>query len=372
MKGYDRGIIIATFGLCIFGVIMVFSASSIYALQEYGSKYYFVKRQVIYLIIGFISAAVAAVIDINIIRKYIWFLYGAIILTLILVFVPHIGVVVSGSHRWIRLWHFSVQPSEFAKPVLILLIAHVLDEKIQRANNPTPVLLPLVYTGIMSFFILLQPDFGSVIIIASVVFFILFLLGADIMTLVFAVVSVIPVAVMLVLHSSYRLNRIKGFLDPWEHSNTSGFQIIQSAIAYGSGGVTGVGLGNSFEKLFYLPEAHTDFIFSVIAEELGFIGVVIVVGVFIYLIHKMLSVGFRAEGVFTKATVFGLTLFIALQSIINIGVTLGLLPTKGLTIPFISYGGSSLVANLISIGIILNLTKRVNDGEDEVNYSRWG
>jgi cell division protein FtsW len=372
MKDYDRGIIIATLMLCLFGVIMVFSASSIYALKVYGTKYYFVERQLVYLILGLLAGGVAAVINIDIVRKYVNLLYWFIILLLILVFVPHIGVVVSGSHRWLRLGGFTIQPSEFAKPVLILLIAHILEEKGQRLNNSPPVLLPLIYTAVVLLLIIKEPDFGSVVIITTVVFAILFLSGVDIMSLALALVPVIPVAVLLVVHSTYRLNRIKAFLDPWQHAQTGGFQIVQSTLAYGAGGITGVGLGNSFEKLFYLPEAHTDFIFSVVAEELGFIGVAAVIGVFIFLITKAFSIAARSESIFTKTTVYGLTLFIALQVIINIAVTLGLLPTKGLTMPFISYGGSSLTAELISIGIILNLSRRVNDGSDEADNSRWG
>ncbi len=371
MKGYDRGIIIITVLLCLFGVLMVFSASSIYALEEYGTKYYFVKRQVIYLVIGMIAGCIAAVVDINAVRKHIKFLYGFVLLLLVLVFVPHFGVVVSGSHRWLRLAGFTLQPSEFAKPVLVLLIAHILDVRVHGANSPVPILLPLAYTAVVLGLIVMEPDFGSVMIITIVVFMVLFLAGANITSLAAAALSTAPAAVLLVMHSTYRLNRIKAFLDPWQHAQTGGFQIVQSAIAYGAGGFTGVGLGNSFEKLFYLPEAHTDFIFSVIAEELGFVGVAAVMGVFIFLITKAFAIAARSGSVFTKTAVYGLTLFIALQVIINIAVTLGLLPTKGLTMPFISYGGSSLTAELISVGIILNLSKMVNEGNDEVDYSGW-
>lgn len=371
MKGYDKGIIIATLILCLFGVIMVFSASSIYALKLYGTKYYFVKKQILYLIFGLTAGGIAAVIDIDILRKYIKPLYGFILVGLILVFVPHIGIDVSGSHRWLRLGTFTIQPSEFAKPVLILLIAHILDEKTRGTNALPPVLEPLIYTAIMLILIIKEPDFGTAIIILTVVFTILFLSGARLKSLAAAVLSAIPVGILLIIHSSYRLNRIKAFLKPWQHAQTGGFQIVQSVIAYGVGGITGVGLGNSFEKLFYLPEAHTDFIFSVVAEELGFIGVAVVMSVFIFLITKAFGIGARSQNTFTKAAVYGLTLFIALQVIINIAVTLGLLPTKGLTMPFISYGGSSLTAELISVGIIVNLSKRVNDGTDEVDYSRW-
>lgn len=371
MKDYDRGIIIATLLLCFFGVMMVFSASSIYALKEYGTKYYFVRKQVFYLVIGLIAGGVAAVIDINLIRRYITIVYGLILFTMVLVFVPHIGIVVSGSHRWIRLGHFSIQPSEFAKPVLILLTAHLIDQRIQSKNAPVPVLIPLMYAGVLLFLMIKEPDFGSAVIMAGVVFAILFLSGARISSLLAAGLSGAGAGILLVIHSTYRLNRIKAFLDPWQHAQTGAFQIVQSAIAYGAGGITGVGPGNSFEKLFYLPEAHTDFIFSVIAEELGFLGVAAVIGVFIFLITKAFSVAARAESTFTKATVYGLILLIAMQVIINIAVTLGLLPTKGLTIPFISYGGSSLVAELISVGIILNLSRKVNEGNDEADYSGW-
>ncbi|MCL5878296.1 MAG: putative lipid II flippase FtsW [Deltaproteobacteria bacterium] len=372
MKDYDRGIILATLALCLFGVIMVFSASSIYALKAYGTKYYFVERQLVYLVLGLLAGSFAAAINIDLLRKYSNILYGFIIVLLVLVFVPHIGVVVSGSHRWLRLGAFTLQPSEFAKPVLIILIAHVLEEKGQRLNNAPPVLLPLIYTAIVLVLILREPDFGSAVIITTVVFSILFLTGASVASLALVIIPVVPVAVLLVMHSTYRLNRVKAFLDPWQHAQTGGFQIVQSTLAYGAGGITGVGIGNSFEKLFYLPEAHTDFIFSVIAEELGFIGVAAVIGVFIFLITRAFSIAARSESTFTKATVYGLTLFIALQVIINIAVTLGLLPTKGLTMPFISYGGSSLTAELISVGILLNLSRRVNDGSDEADNSRWG
>jgi len=371
MKDYDKSIIIGTLLLCFFGVLMVFSASSIYALKLYGNKYYFVERQAIFLILGLLVAWFMAVINIDIVRKYIYLLYGLSIILLVLVFVPHVGVVVSGSHRWLRISGFTLQPSEFAKPILVLLVAHIIEERGQKLNNPIPVLLPLFYTAIILLLIIKEPDFGTAMIIAIVVFAMLFLSGASIASLLLAFSSIVPVAILLVLHSTYRLNRIKAFLDPWQHAKTGGFQIVQSTLAYGAGGVSGVGLGNSFEKLFYLPEAHTDFIFSVVAEELGFIGVALVISVFILIITKAFSIGARAESLFTKSTVYGLTLFISIQVIINIAVTLGLLPTKGLTMPFISYGGSSLTAQLMSVGIILNLSKRVNDGSDEVDNSRW-
>ncbi len=372
MKDYDGGIIAATLALCLFGLIMVFSASSIYALKEYGTKYYFVERQLVYLVLGILAGGFAAVVDLDLIRKYIYVLYGIILVLLVLVFVPHIGVVVSGSRRWLRFGSFTVQPSEFAKPVLILLVAHLLEEKGQRLNNPPPVLLPMGFTAVLLLLIIREPDFGSVVIITTVVFSVLFLAGANLWSLVLAFLPAIPAGILLVMHSAYRLNRVKAFLSPWKHAQTGGFQIVQSTLAYGAGGVTGVGLGNSFEKLFYLPEAHTDFIFSVIAEELGFLGVAGVIAVFIFLITRAFSIAARSESVFTRTTVYGLTLFIALQVIINIAVTLGLLPTKGLTMPFISYGGSSLTAELISVGIILNLSRRVNDGSDEADHSRWG
>ncbi len=372
MKGYDRGIIAATILLCLFGVIMVFSASSIYALKEYGTKYYFVRKQVLYLIVGLVAGGIVATADIDRVRKYSKVLFGLALFSMVLVFVPHLGVVVSGSHRWIRIGQFSIQPSEFAKPVLILFIADLIDVKARRNSGPVPVFVPLLYTVPLLFLMIREPDFGSAAITAGVVFAILFLAGAGLAPLAAAGLSGIAAGVVLVVRSTYRFNRIRAFLNPLRHAHTGAFQIVQSAIAYGAGGLTGVGLGNSFEKLFYLPEAHTDFIFSVIAEELGFLGVAAVIGVFIYLITKAFAVAARAESLFTKATVYGLALLIAMQVIINIAVTLGLLPTKGLTVPFISYGGSSLVAQLISVGILLNLAKRVNEGSDEADYSRWG
>lgn len=371
MRDYDKGIIIGTLLLCVFGVIMVFSASSIYAMKLYGTKYYFVERQAIYLIFGLFIAWVMAVIDMDIVRKYIHILYALSVVLLLLVFVPHVGMVVSGSHRWLRIFGFTLQPSEFAKPILILFIAHILEEKGQKFHHQPPLLLPLFYTTIVLLLIMKEPDFGTTMIITVVVVTTLFLTGASITYLLLIFTLIIPLAVLLVLHSPYRLNRIRAFIDPWQHARTGGFQIVQSTLAYGAGGISGVGLGNSFEKLFYLPEAHTDFIFSVVAEEIGFIGVAAVIGLFIFIITKAFSIAARAESLFTKTTVYGLTLFIAVQVVVNIAVTLGLLPTKGLTMPFISYGGSSLTAQLMSVGIILNLSKRVNDGMDEVDNSRW-
>lgn len=372
MKDYDLGIIIGTLLLCIFGVIMVFSASSIYALKMYGTKYYFVERQIIFLIFGLLACGFAAFVNLDLVRKYINILYALSVVLLLLVLVPHIGIVVSGSHRWLKIAGFTLQPSEFAKPILVLTIANVMEKKKQNLNTTSPMLLSLIYTGIILLLLIKEPDFGAAMIISIVVFTMLFLAGVKLVSLVLTFSPIIPIAIFLVLHSAYRLNRIKAFLDPWQHAQTTGFQIVQSTLAYGAGGIGGVGLGNSFEKLFYLPEAHTDFIFSVIAEELGFVGVAIVIGLFIFIITKAFSIGARAESLFTKTTVYGLTLFIAIQVVVNIGVTLGLFPTKGLTMPFISYGGSSLTAELISIGLILNLSRKVNNGTDEADYSRWG
>ncbi len=343
--------------ICI-GIVMIYSSSGIYAWEKYGDSLFFLKRHLSFLIAGAALTFIAMKIDYRRLAVFAKPLLWISILLLVLVLIPGIGREVSGARRWFRFKFISFQPSEFFNLALIIYVADFISRKNSVIKTLSKGFLPPVCVlGLCSILILLQPDLGSTLAIGVVVFLMLFVAGVKSSYLLSVVLTGIPLLSILILSAPYRRARILAFLNPWADPKGGGFQIIQSQIALGSGGLFGKGLGQSMQKLFYLPAAHTDFIFSIIGEELGLLGALSVIALFIIFILQGLKIIKNASTQFGYFLAIGLVLMISLKAIINIGVSCGLLPTKGLPLPFISYGGSSFVFDMVSVGILMNISR---------------
>jgi cell division protein FtsW len=353
-KGPDLALIGATLCLLFFGLVMVYSSSSIMAEQRFGSQGYFLLRQAAAVLVGLGVLVVSSRVRVRFLEKIaVPFLIVSAAL-LVAVLVPGIGVRVGGAQRWIHLPGFNVQPAELAKLALVLFAARMLSRKGEQVRQFFTGFLPLVIVGLgVVLLLLLQPDFGGAVTVLALVATMLFVAGTRLAYLGYGVLAGIPALAALVLSSPYRRTRFLAFLDPWQERAGSGYQIVQSFLAFGSGGLTGVGLGDGRQKLMYLPEAHTDFVFSVIGEELGLVGVAVVVALYALLLYRGIRIAIQAEEPFAAFTALGVTSLIGLQAIINMSVVTGLLPTKGLTLPLLSYGGSSMIVTLAGIGILL-------------------
>ncbi len=343
--------------VCI-GVVMIYSSSSIYAWEKYGDSFYFLRRHLVFLCVGISLAFLAMVIDYRNLRKYAhWLIWVAVIL-LILVLIPGVGREVSGARRWFRLKFLSFQPSELANLAIIVYIADFIARKEDKIKSLLAGFVPAIcMLGIVILLILLQPDLGTVIALGSVVLIMLFIAGVRGRYILSLILCSLPALYFLVFSVPYRRARILAFLNPWLDPKGTGFQIIQSQIALGSGGLFGRGLGHSQQKLFYLPAAHTDFIFSIIGEELGLLGTLGVIALFMVFIQQGLKIIKNSQNRFGYFLALGLVLMISLKAIINIGVSCGVFPTKGLPLPFISYGGSSLIFDMVSLGILINIAR---------------
>ena len=359
-KGFDSILLIATLILVGIGIVMVYSASAIIAEDRFNNEYFFLKRQVVFALISIVTMFIVTKIDHQLYKRTAYAILGISILSLILVLVPGIGSKIGGSTRWFRIATISIQPSEFAKLGLIIYLAYSLSKKEKGIKTFTVGVLPhLIITGIFFLLIIRQPDMGTALCIGAIMFTMLFTSGVRLSHLSLIVIAASPLIYFLIINKAYRLERWTVFLNPWKDPTGSGFQVIQSLYAFGSGGIFGQGLGDGKQKLFYLPEPHTDFIFSVIGEELGLIGVLIVIGIFLVFIYRGIMIAIRSSDPFSIYLALGITTLIGLQAITHLGVTMGLLPTKGIPLPYISYGGSSLLTNMIGLGILLNISSQV-------------
>lgn len=345
--------------LALIGTIFIYSASSVFALETHGSATYFVHKQLIGLALGLIALLAIQFISINTLQN----LSPLFLLTTIgitgLTLLPMFSSTIHGSSRWFRLGKFSFQPSEILKVAFVLYLATFLAKRAHRRVITLRDYVPLfTLLGISSIILLLQPDFGTTVTLFATTFILLFVAAFPLKHIMLALGSLIPVAVALVIAKPYRLQRILTFLNPWRDPKGSGFQIIQSLIAIGSGGFWGIGIGKSKQKFFYLPMQHTDFIFSIIAEETGFIGSCILLLLFASLLYFGTRLAIEQIDPFRFFAILGSTMLITLQVIINIGVASGLLPTKGMGLPFISYGNTGLIANFLLVGIIVRMARR--------------
>ncbi len=343
--------------ICI-GIVMIYSSSSIYAWERYGDSFYFLKRHLSFLAVGLLLCFLAMVVDYRQLKKYSHGMIWIALFLLVLVLVPGIGREVSGARRWFRFKFISFQPSEFANLALIVYIADFISRKEDKIKMFLEGFVPAIcMLAAVVVLIILQPDLGTVIALSGVVLIMLYIGGTRPRYIISLFLCSLPALYLLVFSVPYRRARILAFLDPWMDPKGIGFQIIQSQIALGTGGFFGRGLGHSQQKLFYLPAAHTDFIFSIIGEELGLLGTLGVIVLFIIFIQQGLKIIKSAQNRFGYFLALGLVLMISLKAIINIGVSCGVFPTKGLPLPFISYGGSSLIFDMVSLGILINIAK---------------
>ncbi|MDD4980405.1 MAG: putative lipid II flippase FtsW [Candidatus Omnitrophica bacterium] len=349
---------ITTFILICIGVVMIYSASSIYAWERYKDSFFFLKRHVSFIIIGAFLMLLAMVIDYKNFRKWAKPALVLSFVSLVLVLIPGLGREVAGARRWFRFKFISFQPSEFANLAVIIYIADFIARKSSDIKTFWHGFAPAIAVlGATALLILAQPDLGTVLALGMVVFIMLFVAGVRVSYLVSLALGSLPLLYILIFNVPYRRMRIMSFLNPWMDPRGSGFQVIQSQVALGSGGIFGVGLGHSRQKLFYLPAAHTDFIFSIIGEELGFLGTVGVIVLLMVFIQQGLKIIKNAPDRFSYFLSLGLVLMISLKATINIGVSCGVLPTKGLPLPFISYGGSSFIFDMVSVGMLMNIAR---------------
>ncbi|MCX7120760.1 MAG: putative lipid II flippase FtsW [Gammaproteobacteria bacterium] len=362
---FDRWILVVGLVLILFGLLMVSSASMVISDRLYHQPFHYLCRQLIFLVTGLAIAWGISRIALSSWEEKSFPLLLLCFFVLLAVLVPGVGSVVNGSRRWIHLGFVSLQVSEAVKLMAILYLAGFLQRHLKEVQTQfSGFIKPLVFFGIMGFLLLLEPDFGATSVIAMTVLSLLFIAGARLLPFIFMFSSIVIGMSTLAITTPYRMQRLTTFLNPWDHAYGSGYQLTQSLIAFGRGGLFGVGLGNSVQKLFYLPEAHTDFIFAVIGEELGLVGELFLIGLFVILIARIIylaQTALRQEQWFAGFVAWGIGLWIAFQVIINIGVNIGLLPTKGLTLPLISYGGSSLWVSCAAMGIILRVAHEVQN-----------
>jgi cell division protein FtsW len=354
----DRWLFTVTMLLVFVGLVMVFSASAVMARERFGSEYAFLSKQLIWAVAGLAAMVVTMRIDY---RRYkhpalVFSLMGFTTLLLISVFFLDRS---HNTHRWIHAGGFSFQPSELAKPILILFLAYFLESRAKSIDDVRNTLLPAAAPVVVCLgLIVLQPDLGTAIACAGIAACILYVAGMRMRYFGYSFAASLVPLYFLIFHVGFRRARILAFLNPYADSQKTGFHIIQSLIAVGTGGVTGTGLMEGKQKLFYLPEPHTDFIFAVTAEELGLVGALFVVALFAVFLWRGMRASWRTEDLFGRYLAVGITSMVVLQAFINISVVLGLMPTKGIPLPLVSYGGSSLFVTLACVGVLLNITKQ--------------
>lgn len=357
--GCDPRILLSAIALTCLGLVMVYSASSVMATTRYGDGFFFFRKQLLFALLGIVGMFGMTRLDYLLLKRCAgWILLIGIVL-LLLVFIPGIGGKAKGASRWIRLFGFGFQPSEFAKPALIVFMAYSLEKNRDKLDRFVGGFIPyMMILAVLIAILVFQRDLGAALTLFAIATGMLLLAGTRVHYVLSVILLFIPFIVYLIVNEGYRLRRWVAFLNPWEHRQDSGFQIVQSMIGFGNGGIVGQGLGLGKQKLFFLPEAHTDFILAVIGEELGLLAVLTVIALFALFVHRSLQVATHAPDTFGRFLAYGIALMIGLESFVNVAVTTGLAPTKGLALPFISYGGSSLMMTLMSTGILLSVSRR--------------
>lgn len=349
-------LIIAAILVCV-GIVMIYSASSCFAYEQYNDSAYYLKRHLIHCLFGLFIAGIFLKNGYKNLKKYAKVFLAISIIGLVLALLPGIGREAGGAKRWVKLGFIGFQPSEFAGFFLIVYVADILDRKQPVIRSFMQGFMPpLMALGFSVLLILLQPDLGSSVCILAVGLIMMFVSGVNMAYFLPFLVPIIPVFYFLIFKVAYRLRRIASYLDPWSDTQGAGFQIVQSFLALGSGGILGLGLGCSKQKLFYLPQAHTDFIFSIIGEEMGLIGTLSVVALFATFVWIGIQISIKAKDLFGRFLALGITTSIGLKAVINIAVSTGAIPTKGLPLPFISYGGTALIFNIIAVAILIKIS----------------
>ena len=371
---FDQLLLIGLIGLASVGVVMVTSSSIAVADYSHLGPFYYLKRDLLFLSLGLIAAGIAMRTELKLLEKFAFPLLSVAVLLLLAVFVPHFGMRINGAHRWLNLGITSFQPVEAVKLILVVYVAsYLMRHKDSVETEFLGLIKPIMVAGGLVILLLMQPDFGSATLVISVTIAMVWLGGARPLYLCVMGLPLMPLLYIAATGESYRVKRLTSFMNPWEHPFTDGFQLTQSLMAIGRGQWTGVGLGSSVLKLSYLPEAHTDFIFAVIGEELGLAGIVLVIGLFALVVWRGLKIGLRGVEVgqrFAGYIAFGISLMLAMQATVSIGVNLGALPTKGLTLPLISYGGSSMVLTCAMAGVLLRATWEINRALDARQQAR--
>lgn len=355
--GYDVRLLFPVLFLVGIGLVMVYSASSALALKKYGSDYYFLRKQALFSLVGIVALVVCRHVPYRLYRGLPYVLLALALALLAAIQFSSLGLSAGGSARWLRIGLVSFQPSEFARFALIIYLAYSLSAKIERIKDFYIGFVPHVLVlGMLTALICLQPDFGSAVILWMLTWIMLFVGGVRILHLLSPMVVIAPLGYLFMISAPYRVQRLISFWNPWQYASTEGYQAIHSLMAFGTGGIWGAGIGKGYQKLFYLPEPHTDFIFSVIGEELGLMGVMVIIVLYGLILWRGVSIARQAPDAFGALVAVGVTSAIAIQVCINMGVSLGLLPTKGLTLPFLSYGGTSLLMSMASVGVLLNIS----------------
>lgn len=340
--------------LTFIGLLMIYSASYIWSEYKFNDQFHYVKLQLIFLIISYLTLFIVSKINYKKYYKYSNIILLICFILLILVLIPGVGQIRNGSRSWFKIGSFGMQPSEFSKIGLIIFVSKYLSKNQNSIKSIIPILLIIFLFFAL---IMLEPDFGSAVVIVLSLILLIFISGVNISFFVsLGIIGLIGLGTLIIL-APYRIKRIISFLNPWSDPLGSGYQIIQSLYAIGPGGIFGLGFKNSIQKQFYLPEPQTDFIFSIICEEFGFMGVLVITSLFLILFYLIIKVAFKCNDLFSKYLCFGLGMAITIQALLNLSVVVGLIPVTGVTLPFLSYGGSSLLISMISIGIILNISE---------------
>lgn len=371
---YDKWILFNTLVILVVGLLMVSSASMVISDRRFGFPFYYLFRQTLYVVAGLICAWLISAVPVRMWRKYSGYLMIAGFILLIMVLIPGVGKMVNGSRRWIHFGFVSLQVTELVKIFSIIYVAHYLVRHKERIRKNFFGAFPLmVLLGLMALLLLLEPDFGTFVVITVTFMTLLFLSGVRLGPyLILLLLAIVTLGVLAII-SPYRLERLTTFLNPWADQYGSGYQLTQSLIAFGRGGLFGVGLGNSVQKLFYLPEAHTDFIFAVISEEIGLIGALLIIGLYVSLIARIFIVSLRAKRLgqeYAMYLAFGIGLWLAFQALVNMCVSVGVLPTKGLTLPFMSYGGSSVMVTCVAMALVMRVAYETEHGTEAFHKYR--
>lgn len=357
VSSLDWWLITITLMILAIGLVMVLSASGIVAEQNYGDKYYFFKRQILFAFAGGLALCFGACMP----RQWLYRLhYPALLcaLLLLLITLSPFAPSINGAKRWIRIGSISIQPMEFVKIALALYLAYFMSVKQDLIRTFSKgVIPPFAVTGLFCFLLLLQPDFGSAVVIASILFFMCVAGGTRFIYIFLSLALACAGAMALAIAEPYRLRRLLAFIDPFQDASNTGYQLVQSLLAIGSGSFFGVGIGASKQKMFYLPEAHNDFIMAVLAEEMGFIGITIVMGLFALLFWRCFRIIMGQSELRDRFIVFGLTIVLILGAALNLAVVMGMAPPKGVPMPLMSYGGSNLFATMLCLGLILNFSR---------------
>jgi cell division protein FtsW len=377
----DKWLFSATAGLALFGVVMVYSASVVTALQENHSQFFYVVKQGVWTLIGFVAMFVAMHFDYRLLRRR-WIIYGPLLLTILLLLTVFAFPPVNGARRWIKFSGFSAQPSEIAKLALVLFLAYFFERRAGSEWSFWKTFLPcVIVAGALAGLVVNEPDLGTALMLAIICGAICFAAGVRTRHLIYALVPALVFVGKMVIFTPFRWRRMASFIDPWADQQGAGYQVVQSLIAVGSGGPHGLGFAQGRQKMLFLPFAHSDFIFAVVGEELGLVGTLIVVLVFGIFLWRGMRAALRAPDRFGMLLGLGVVVSIVAQALLNMSVVLAMVPTKGIPLPFISYGGSSLVPTLAGVGVLLNISQHANtnsraafdgDGEEEWEAPRRG